>query len=67
MFFFFYFAELLTGTGPAVFKWPPVRAFITTRSALPASVYKHPSVYKGSASFTCILPCKAKRQYELIC
>ena len=31
------------------------RAFISTRSALPASVYKHPGVYKRSASLTCII------------
>ena len=41
--------------------------FISTRNALPASVYKHPGVYKRSASFTRILPCKAKRQYQLTC
>ena len=39
------------------------RAFISTRSALSVSVYKHPGVYKRSALFTCILPCKAGKQY----
>ena len=28
------------------------RAFISTRSALPVSVYKHPGVYKLSANMT---------------
>ena len=44
-----------TGTGPAVFKWPPFknhRAFINTRNTLPASVYKHPGIYKRSANMT---------------
>ena len=28
------------------------RAFISTRNALPASVYKHPGIYKWSANMT---------------
>ena len=45
----------LSGTGPAVYKDRPFkndRAFLSTRSALLASVYKHPGMYKRSANMT---------------